>query len=162
MQNPPPDPQQYPPNYAPNYAPGYAPPYSQPVSPTQPYSQPGYGQPSYGQPSYGQPGASSPPYASVAPAPYPAYAPPRPAGDVTTALVLEAVCAVFGIYGIGWMYRGRVGTGILLLVLGFAWAAFMAISVVVTGGLAAICVGPLHLVFIVIDVLQFNNAQRRM
>jgi len=35
-----------------------------------------------------------------------------------TALVLEILPAFFGIYGIGWLYAGRVATGLILLLTG--------------------------------------------
>ena len=35
-----------------------------------------------------------------------------------TALVLEILPAFFGIYGIGWLYAGKVATGLILLLTG--------------------------------------------
>lgn len=139
MQNPPPNPQQYPPPYGA--------PYSQPLPPNAPYS------------SSTQP---IPPMRQAYP-PYPPYPPyPHPqAQDNSTALVLEAVCSVFGLYGIGWLYRGRVGMGIALLALGFAWVAFALVVMFFTVGIAALCFAPLHVLFIVGDVLMLNNALRQ-
>ncbi len=100
-----------------------------------------------------------PPYSQ----PYqrPTYAPYPPSQDNSTAIVLEAVCSVFGIYGIGWLYRGHVGIGVALLALGFAWIAFAAIVTVVTLGFGLLCLGPLHVLLIVGDVLMLNNSLRQ-
>ena len=49
-----------------------------------------------------------------------------------TALVLELLPALFGIFGIGWIYSGRMSTGITLLILGV---------VIIWGGYAAIILG---------------------
>lgn len=149
MQNSPPNPQQNPPNYQP-----YTPPYSQPFPPTYPP-----------QPSYTQPLHPSPPHPSYSQPPPPAYPPyppypPYAHQDNTTALVLEAVCSVFGLYGIGWLFRGRVGVGIALLALGFVWMAFVLVALIFTAGIAGFCFVPLHLIFIVIDVLMLNSSLR--
>ena len=101
MQNPPPYPQQNPPNYQ-----SPIPPYSQPL-PTQ-------------FPAAATLFAAAPSGAALS-----AVSTLSPQSqDDTTALVLEAVCSVFGLYGIGWLFRGRVGMGIALLALGFVWAGF--------------------------------------
>lgn len=119
------------------YPPNYNPPYTQPTSPN--YS------------AYTQPLP-------------PAY-PPNPhypqSQDNSTAIVLEAVCSVFGLYGIGWLFRGRIGMGVGLLALGFVWIAFAVIATFFTFGLALICLGPLHVLFIVGDVLMLNSSLRQ-
>src|SRR3990170_8012407 len=56
----------------------------------------------------------------------------KPQPNKGTALVLEILPAIFGIFGIGWIYSGRVSTGLTLLILGV---------VVVWGGYAAIILG---------------------
>ena len=134
------------PHYAPN---DYPPPYSQPLPPTYPASTP------YSQPLYSQ----APPPQPYPPAPYPyGYAQQQ---DHSTAIVLEAILSVFGIYGIGWMYRGHVGTGVALLVLGFVWVGIAILISLFTFGIGLLCVAPLHLVFIVLDVIALNNTLRQ-
>lgn len=133
MQNQPPNPQRYPPNYAP--------PYSQPAQPTYP---------------------AAPQYSQPLPPPYPPYPPyPQQQQDNSTAVVLEAILSLFGFYGIGWMFRGHVGTGIVLLVLGFVWVGVAILITIFTFGFGLLCIGPLHLVFIVLDVLALNNTLRQ-
>lgn len=105
-------------------------------------------------PSYAQPQ----PYPLAPYPPYPGYAQQQ---DHSTAIVLEAILSVFGIYGIGWMYRGHVGTGVALLVLGFVWIGIAALITIFTLGIGLLCVAPLHLVFIVLDVIALNNTLRQ-
>lgn len=50
----------------------------------------------------------------------------RPAKDRSTALILEIVAGVFGIYGIGWVYAGHTDRGIKTLVGGLIWGVFAA------------------------------------
>jgi TM2 domain-containing membrane protein YozV len=58
--------------------------------------------------------------------------PSRSQPNKGTALVLEILPALFGFFGIGWIYSGRMSTGITLLILGV---------VVIWGGYAAIILG---------------------
>ena len=155
MQNQPPDPQQYPPNGVPPYSqpipPNGVPPYSQPLPPTYP-PYPSYSQPL--PPAY-------PPYSPYSlPPTYPPYVYNPQQQDNSTAIVLEAILSLFGLYGIGWMYRGHVGAGIALLALGFVWVAIAVVISIFTVGFGLLCIGPLHLIFIVGDVLLLNNTLR--
>ncbi|HEX8729626.1 MAG TPA: hypothetical protein VF739_13430 [Ktedonobacterales bacterium] len=59
------------------------------------------------------------------------------------------------------MSRARVGTGIMLLVLGFVWVGVAILITFFTFGLGILCVGPLHLAFIVGDVLWLNKTLRQ-
>jgi hypothetical protein len=156
MQNQPPDPQQYPPN-------GANAPYTQPIPPTNPpYPQyPQYSQPlPPPYPPYSQPLPPYPPYPQPAPPPYPPYVSYAQLQDNSTAIVLEAILSLFGLYGIGWMYRGHIGIGIALLALGFVWVAVAVVISIFTLGFGLLCIGPLHLIFIVGDVLLLNNTLR--
>lgn len=49
-----------------------------------------------------------------------------------TTIVLEILPALFGIYGIGWIYSGQLSTGIILLIIGL---------LVIWGGYAVIFLG---------------------
>lgn len=187
MENPPQNPQQpgsqqfNPQQSSPN-----APPYSQPLS--QPlYSQPpspNYPpQPSYTQPLQPPPYSPYQPYAQPASQPlppgytpnyqqippqlpypgYPVYSPSlyaRQQQDNAAPLVLEAVCALFGIYGIGWLMRGRIVPGIALLIGGLIWTAIALAVVILTAGFGALCFFPLHIIFIVSDTLMLNSSLR--
>lgn len=128
---------------------GYPPP--PPVAPSGPM-------PNYGGYAPPQPYPGYPPYAQPFP---PGYYPGPHSQDNTTALVLEAVCSVFGLYGIGWLFRGRVGIGIALLAAGFAWVGFALFVTIFTAFLGLLCLGPLHLLLVVGDVLMLNNSLRQ-
>ena len=71
-----------------------------------------------------------------------------------TALVLEILPAFFGIYGIGWLYAGKVATGLILLLTGLVviWGSYAAIFL-----LGALTLGP----GAVLSVLSLNNALER-
>jgi hypothetical protein len=56
----------------------------------------------------------------------------KPGINKGTALVLEILPAIFGIFGIGWLYSGKTSTGLILLVSGFVF---------IWGGYAAIIIG---------------------
>lgn len=57
----------------------------------------------------------------------PSSAPPNKG----TALVLEVLPALLGIFGIGWIYGGRTNTGFMLLIGGlvFIWGGYAAIII---------------------------------
>jgi len=82
-----------------------------------------------------------------------------------TALVLEILPAFFGIYGIGWLYAGRVATGLILLIVGLImiWGGYAAIFVlgVLTFGLGFLCICAvlvLQLLIAILSVLSLSNA----
>jgi hypothetical protein len=81
----------------------------------------------------------------------PGYAlplPARPGKPEPLAVAIEAICALFGIYGIGWLMSGRVGVGLGLLFGGLAWIAVVIVGSIFTGGIGCLCLGPMHLLFI--------------
>jgi hypothetical protein len=127
------------------------------------------------------PQAELPPVAA-APEPPPAYAPPPPPpseypapsqplypqasayvapqvrpGD-NTPVIVEAILAFFGFYGIGWLIARETTIGVILLVAGFVWdAIFIAAAVSVIG---LCCVVPLQLIFVALSAFQLNNRLR--
>jgi len=85
-----------------------------------------------------------------------------------TALVLEILPAFLGIYGIGWLYAGRVASGLILLLTGLVviWGSYAAIfllgALTLGLGFVCICVVILLQIFIaVLSVLSLNNALER-
>ncbi len=70
-------------------------------------------------------------------------------------MAVEAVGAVFGLYGLGWLMTGRASTGILLLLGGLLWD-IVALGLISTGiGIA--CFLPLHAVFIILTTVSLSN-----
>lgn len=77
-----------------------------------------------------------------------------------TAVAIEALCAFFGIYGIGWLMAGRTTTGILLLLAGLAWDT-IGLGLILTG-VGVCCFLPLHAVFITLSTVLLSNYIRSM
>jgi hypothetical protein len=114
-------------------------------------------------------------YPPPAPAPAPAYAPPaapraalvataaapQPRRKSTTPLVVEAILAFFGIYGVGWIMAGKRGTGTILLILSVFWLISAATGTVLTFGSGIFFFGPANLVFLIISVYLLLAAMRR-
>jgi len=85
-----------------------------------------------------------------------------------TALVLEILPTFFGIYGIGWLYAGKVATGLILLLTGLVviWGSYAAVfllgALTLGLGFVCICVVILLQIFIaVLSVLSLSNALER-
>lgn len=92
----------------------------------QPYGQPGYGYPA-GQPPYG-----SSPYAAVPPSGYgtdPVTGLPWSDKTRTTAGLLQLLLPFAGICGVGRLYAGQIGIGLVQLI-GFLVGAFLVIVLV--------------------------------
>ena len=97
--------------------------------------------------------------------------PPRSLPNKGTALVLEILPAIFGLFGIGWIYSGRTTTGVLLLVSGLLliWGGYgfvilgsTALAAVTFGSgslsCCLVCVVPLlQVIAAVTSTLMLNN-----
>lgn len=126
-----------------------------PSQPPQPPRQPPYTQPIYAQqappqvqppyPAY-PPQASYPPKVPYAVMPYQQQAyPPQGRRPDGAALVAEAALALFGIYGVGWLMSGKTTAGILLMAGGILWIILVIVGSILTGGIGACCLVPLHM-----------------
>jgi hypothetical protein len=73
------------------------------------------------------------------------------------AVAVEAICSLFGIYGVGWLMSGKTAVGIPLLIGGFVWAAIVIVGTIITAGLGLCCFGPLHLIFIATSTVLLAN-----
>jgi hypothetical protein len=145
--------------------------YNQPP-PVQTYQQ-GYQQRNYmppplpppprpQQPSYGY----APPYNN----PPPMYQPGpvnvtvnvSSSNNSNTALVVEIIASLFGIYGIGWLMAGETTTGVLLLVgsLVLYWPIFI-IGTIITLGFGLLCLGPLAIAAIIVNAILLNKTLNR-
>jgi hypothetical protein len=76
----------------------------------------------------------------------------------TTPVIVEAILAFLGIYGVGWMIAGETTIGIVLLIAGFVWDAIFVVAAVTVIGLC--CVVPLQLIFVALSAFQLNNRLR--
>jgi len=100
---------------------------------------PGYAAPS--QPLYPQAGAY--------------IAPPLARPLDNTPVIVEAILAFFGFYGIGWMIAGETTIGVILLIAGFVWDAIFVVAAFTVIGLC--CVVPLQLIFVALSAFQLNT-----
>lgn len=63
-------------------------------------------------------------------------------------MAVEAVLALFGIYGVGWLMAGKSGVGVPLLIGGFIWDLIALLFVLPTAGFGLCCIVPIHFGFI--------------
>ena len=126
------------------HGPGYSNPHTYPPPPPPPYYP--TQAPFPGMPE--QPGGYAMP-GMMGPVP-PGFGRP-PAGS---AIAVEAILAIFGFYGIGWLMSGKTSTGALLLVGGLVWAAIALFIAVFTAGFGLCCLVPIHATFIVLSTVM--------
>lgn len=84
--------------------------------------------------------------------------------DSSLATVLELIFGFFALPGVGWIYAGEVGTG--LMVLGGYWAVMIAASIALfgltlltlgCGSLLFVLLIPLHLATPIISSMKLNR-----
>jgi hypothetical protein len=80
---------------------------------------------------------------------------PRQGG--TVAIVVEAICGFFGLFGIGWLMSGVTTTGLFLLVGGIIWDVVGFFFGVLTAGLGFFCVGAVNIVVLIISSVLLNR-----
>lgn len=95
------------------------------------------------------------------------YAPPlQPAYMASTkndgALIAEFILSLFGIFGVGWLVgkETRIGT-ILLLASIFIYWPLMILGTVSTFGLGLICLGPLAIATVIVNILLLNQRLKK-
>ena len=108
----------------------------------------------YSTPSQPQSGYQPPFFADVQEQ---AYLPaPRPAKEPSTGLLLELLGLV-GFAGIGWLWAGRTGVGLLML---FGFWAFLAVEIVLLFVLVGFCLIPFNFVIPVASALLIQKYLR--
>ncbi len=80
----------------------------------------------------------------------------RPDG---AAIAVEAILAIFGFYGVGWLMSGKTLVGALLLGGGMIWMIVAIIGTIITAGIGACCLLPVHLAFITLSTVLLANQQ---
>ena len=86
-----------------------------------------------------------------------------PQDRATLAIVLEVVCGLFGLLGIGWLIAGDTQKGIFWLVGYLIWVAVAVVLIFLTFGLFAFCFAPIHLATIAVStVMLYNRLKPRM
>jgi hypothetical protein len=79
----------------------------------------------------------------------------------TLAMIIEGVFGFFGLLGVGWMYVGSVGKGLLMMLGMWVFIAVESIVGVLTGGLAMCLFVPLHLVALVFSAIKVRDHVRQ-
>ncbi len=96
-----------------------------------------------------------------APTPAPIQPAPTPAGSIkkdrSLAYLLEILPGIFGLLGLGWIYSGNLGVGLIVLVGYLIWDVIALVAAAVTGFLACFCIIPINIVPVIISVLLLNN-----
>lgn len=82
--------------------------------------------------------------------------------NATLAIVLEVVCGLFGLFGIGWLVSGNTQTGVILLVGGLIWDAIAVTIAIFTFGIAFLCIGPINLAILITSTIILNNQLKQM
>ncbi len=93
---------------------------------------------------------------SQQPQPLPVYI-QHPPKSRSTALILELLPGLFGIYGIGWIYANKTGTGLALLIGGLVWDVIAIIIDVATGGFGCFCSLPVNIAAVAISSSSIHS-----
>jgi TM2 domain-containing membrane protein YozV len=96
------------------------------------------------------------PVAAPQPGPYPGYA-PRPSKSRGLALVLEIIFGLFGLLGIGWIYAGNLGTGLVFMFVYLGLAFTFIIADVVTSGVCCLVTAPIQLIIVLLSIVMLNG-----
>ncbi len=75
-----------------------------------------------------------------------------------SALIVEVILSLFGLFGIGWLIAGETVTGVVLLVCSILiYWPIMIIGTMFTFGIGLICLGPLAIGAIILNTLLLNT-----
>lgn len=78
----------------------------------------------------------------------------------SVSMIVEILFGLFGVLGIGWLYAGNVGTGVVALI-GYLVLIFIeGVGIALTSGLAACLVVPVNLAIIVISGFKVRDYVR--
>ena len=78
------------------------------------------------------------------------------------ALVVEIILSLFGIFGVGWLMAGETTVGIILLVCSiFIYWPLVFLGTLLTFGLGLLCLGPLGISAIIINIVLLNNVLKK-
>jgi hypothetical protein len=146
----------------------------------EPYSQSNFSEPSFYERGYAAQSQTvpPPPHAGYMPPPQQpfGYAPPytnaamyppgainvtivnAPSGKKDSALPVEILFSLFGVFGVGWLIGGETAVGIVFLICSFVlYWPIMILGTLLTLGLGLICLGPLAIGLIILNALLLNN-----
>ena len=78
----------------------------------------------------------------------------------TIAMIIEGIFGIFGFLGVGWMYAGSIGRGLLMMVGMWVFIAIESVVGTLTGGLAMCLFAPVHLIILVFSAIKVRNHVR--
>ncbi|WP_126595077.1 zinc ribbon domain-containing protein [Dictyobacter aurantiacus] len=141
------------------------------VSPVQEPAPHGPGQNSYRPPHTNGYAASPPPYQQppMYQASFTAYAASADGASAftitqrdNTALITEFILSLIGIFGVGWLMTRETTVGSILLVCSFfLYWPLMILGTLFTFGFGLICLGPLAIGAIILNVVLLNSTIKR-
>lgn len=85
------------------------------------------------------------------------YYAPYPTKSKGTAMILEIIPGLFGLFGIGWLYSGNTNVGLLLLLSSFAWWAVVFVVAIFSVGFGLLCTCPAQILFIVLSASLISD-----
>ncbi|MBE3560866.1 MAG: hypothetical protein IMW89_16845 [Ktedonobacteraceae bacterium] len=154
-----------------SYGPPGQPNFGIPSLPQQNYTQPAY----YQQPISRQPVPpplkeqagfyrlyQSPPYYSAGPVNPPLSGNFQFTRRNNSALITELLLSLFGIFGVGWLMAGETVIGVILLLASVLiyWPVIL-LGTVITDGFALICLGPVAVGMIILNVMLLQRTLNR-
>jgi hypothetical protein len=80
----------------------------------------------------------------------------------STALIAECIFSLIGLFGIGWLIAGETAVGLVLL-LGsiLVYWPIMIFGTILTLGFGLICLGPIAIAAIIVNILLLNSVLNR-
>jgi ribosomal protein L40E len=103
-----------------------------------------------------------PPHYRTRPGYIPPHASPPPSFRNDTALVAEIILSLFGLFGVGWLIAGSTAVGVILLVCSvFIYWPLMIGGVMITRGFGLLCLGPIAILAIILNILFLSISLRR-
>lgn len=87
---------------------------------------------------------------------------PTPTRKTDSALIAEIILSLFGIFGVGWLMAGETAIGVILLLgsIFFYWPVIL-FGAVVTDGFGLICLGPVAIGAIILNIALLSSVLRR-
>ncbi len=113
-------------------------------------------------PSCGMPLALPWPGQNSGPTPwtlYPPFVVPQPPSSLP--LIVEMLLNFIGIYGVGWLMAGNQARGAVLLMMSLILWPVVALVGIFTMGLGLLCLGPLAVVAMVVNLVVLQQAIKR-
>jgi len=105
-------------------------------------------------------------YAQPAPAQSPPYGQPQavyghPPKQRSTAMLLEIGPGLFGFLGFGWIYSGKTGTGITILIAYLLTSLFFAALGAITFGFSFLITVPIQIIAVIISAVTLNSYTKK-